>query len=125
MIMNEHVGINPFASVSDIAEQVKRPIVSSSIRVRYAELIAALCKSQPSIISYVADAQDLDERAEHVTEIGKAFAAYIEELVDDTASKLNTGRIDREAHFQILDIFGDLSGQMSRISQDLAEGSDW
>jgi len=123
--MNERIGINPLSSVEAIAEQVSTPIVRQSIRVRYAELIAALVESQPNIIRFVADARDLDERSEHITAIGRAFAAYIEELIDDTADKLNTGRIDREAHFQILDTISDLSGQMDRISYDLAEGSDW
>ena len=122
---HEFLGVNPMASANDIAEQMKRPIVNSCIRVGYAELIAALVKSQPSHINFVADARDLDDRAEHVTAIGKAFAAYIEELMDDTISKLNTGILDRDAHFQILDTISDLSGQMSRIAQDLAEGSDW
>lgn len=122
---HDHLGINFMASAETIAEQVKRPIVGDSIRDRYAELIAALVKSQPNYIRFVADAQDLDERAEHVTKIGKAFAAYIEELQDDTISKLNTGILDRDAHYQILDTISDLSGQMSRIAQDLAEGSEW
>jgi hypothetical protein len=122
---HEFLGVNPMASANDIAEQVKRPLIGDSIRDRHAELIRALAKSVPNYIRFVADAQDLDDRAEHIKEIGRAFAAYVEELVDDTAYKLNTGRIDRDAHFQILDTIGDLSGQMSRIAQDLAEGSDW
>ena len=122
---HEHLGVNGFAPVEVVAEQVKRPLVGDSIHIRYAELIAALVKTQPRFIRFVADAQDLDERAEHVTAVGKAFAAYIEELIDDTASKLNTGILDRDAHYQILDTISDLSGQMSRIAQDLAEGSDW
>ena len=123
--MNEHIGLNPLASVEAIVEQVKMPIVRQSIRVHYAELIAALVKSQPVPIRFVADARDLDERSEHITAIGRAFAAYIEELVDDTAYKLNTGTLDRDVHFQILDSIDQAAGQMSRISEDLAEGSDW
>lgn len=123
--MNEHVGVNPLAPAETIAEQVKTPIVNKGIRVHYADLIAALVASQPNVIRFVADARDLDERSEHITAIGRAFAQYLEELMDDTADKLNTGKIDREAHFQILDTISDLSGQMDRISYDLAEGSDW
>jgi hypothetical protein len=122
---HEHIGINPLGSVSDIAEQVKRPIARPSIRVRYAELMGALAETYPDHINFVADAFDLDMRAEHITAVGKAFAQYVEELIDDTAAKLNTGRIDRDAHFQILDTISDLSGQLSRIAQDMAEGSDW
>ena len=123
--MNERIGINPLAPVEVIADQVNRPLVRKGIRVRYTDLIAALVRTQPNVIRFVADARDLDERAEHITAVGKAFAEYIAELIDDTAAKLNTGRIDRDAHFQILDTISDLSGQMSRIAQDLAEGSDW
>jgi hypothetical protein len=122
---HEHIGTNPFASVEVIAEQVKRPIHRPSIRVRYAELIAALVQIQPSAINYRADARDLDDRAEHITAVGKAFAQYVEELIDDTAARLNTGIIDRDAHFEILDTISDLSGQMSRIAADMAEGSEW
>lgn len=122
---HDHLGVNGFAPVATIAEQIRRPITRPNIRVRYAELIAALVQSQPGHINFVADAHDLDMRAEHVTAVGKAFAQYVEELIDDTAAKLNTGIIDRDAHFQILDTISDLSGQMSRISQDLAEGSEW
>lgn len=107
------------------AEQIKRPIARPNIRVHYAELIAALVQSQPGQINFVADAHDLDDRAEHITAVGKAFAQYVEALIDDTAAKLNTGSIDREAHFQILDTISDLSGQMSRIAADMAEGSEW
>lgn len=122
---HDHLGINPMAPVEVIAEQVKRPIARPCIRVRYGELIAALVQTYPGHIRFVADAHDLDDRAEHITAVGKAFAQYVEELIDDTAAKLNTGSIDRDAHFQILDTISDLSGQMSRIAQDLAEGSDW
>jgi hypothetical protein len=122
---HEHLGVNCLGSVSVIAEQVKRPIARPGIRVHYAELVAALVLSPPRPIGHVADAYDMDERAEHITAVGKAFAEYIMELIDDTAAKLNTGIIDRDAHFQILDTISDLSGQMSRIAQDLAEGSDW
>jgi hypothetical protein len=122
---HDHLGINPMAPVEVIAEQVKRPIVRSDIRVRYAHLMVALGEAQPDVIRHVADAYDLDMRAEHITAVGKAFARYVEELIDDTSAKLNTGSIDRDAHYQILDTISDLSGQMSRIAQDLAEGSDW
>jgi hypothetical protein len=122
---HDHLGINPLGSVSVIAEQVKRPIARPCIRVRYAELMAELAQTYPGHINFVADAHDLDDRAEHITAVGKAFAEYIMELIDDTAAKLNTGIIDRDAHFQILDTISDLSGQLSRIAQDLAEGSEW
>lgn len=122
---HEHLGVNAFASVEVVAEQVTRPIVRKGIRVHYADLIAALVKSQPPVIRYVADAADMKARAEHITEVGRAFAAYVEEFIDDTASKLNTGSLDRDAHFQILDTIGDVAGQMTRIGEDLAEGSDW
>ena len=111
------------ASAKDIAEQVKRPIARTSIRVRYMELMVALAQTQPGHINFVADAHDLDDRAEHITEVGKAIALYLEEIIDDTNAKLNSGSIDREAHFEILDTFSDLSGQFSRIASDLAE--DW
>jgi hypothetical protein len=122
---HDHIGINPLGSVSVIAEQVKRPIARSDIRVRYAHLMVALAQTPPDNIFAVADARDLDDRAEHITEVGKAFAQYVEELIDDTAAKLNTGSIDRDAHFQILDTISDLSGQLSRIAADMAEGSEW
>jgi hypothetical protein len=122
---HEHIGINPLGAVSDIAAQIKRPIARPCIRVRYAELLAALVQTYPGHINFVADAHDLDDRAEHITAVGKAFAQYVEELIDDTSAKLNTGSIDRDAHFAILDTISDLSGQMSRIAQDLAEGSEW
>jgi hypothetical protein len=122
---HDHLGINPLGSVSVIAEQVKRPIARPNIRVHYSNLMRDIASSPPSVINFVADAHDLDDRAEHITAVGKAFAEYIMELIDDTAAKLNTGSIDRDAHFAILDTIGDLSGQLSRIAQDLAEGSDW
>lgn len=119
---HDYLGINPMAPVDVIAKQVKqRP----DIHARHTHLIAALALAKPDVIDCVADAYDLDTRAEHVTAIGKAFAEYILELIDDTAAKLNSGRIDRDAHFQILDTISDLSGQLSHIAQDLAEGSEW
>ena len=111
---HEHLGINPLGSVSVIAEQIRRPIARPSIRVRYAELMVALAQTQPGHINFVADAHDLDDRAEHITAVGKAFAQYIEELIDDTSCEVEcTGIIDRDAPVfsRYLDTISDLSGR--------------
>lgn len=119
------LGLNPFAPATIIADQVKRPIVRKGIRGHYADLLAELAESQPDVIRHIANAQDMQDRAAHITAVGRAFAAYVEEFIDDTAHKMNAGSLDRDAHFQILDTIGDVAGQMTRIGEDLAEGSDW
>ena len=42
-----------------------------------------------------------------------------------TSAKLNTGSIDRDAHFRISTRSAICQEPSSRISQDLAEGSEW
>jgi hypothetical protein len=122
---HDNLGVNPLAPADVIADQVKQPIIHPGIRQRHAEMIATLVATIPTHIRFVADAQDVLDRAMHIKAVGIAFALYIEELIDDTGAKLNTGSIDRDAHYQIRDTIGDLVGQMMDISDDLAEGSDW
>lgn len=119
-------GVNPFAPASVIADQVKRPIVHDSVVNRHAALVAAIIAAKPHVIRYVADAQDMYDRADHIAAIGKAFAEYIEEIVDDTSFNAPGGsNIDRDVHLQILDSVDQAVGQTRRIGEDLAEGSDW
>jgi hypothetical protein len=90
----------------------------------HAHMVGRLMANTPHRVSghCIADARDLDDRAEHIRILLRAFGQYIREAVKDIESKSNH-RFDFpsvEAYFD--DLAGDVAGQMEYHAETIREG---
>jgi hypothetical protein len=86
-------------------------------------LIARLAGSKPNRILYIADTQDLEERAEHLQQILGAVLDYVGAIVADTDHVAPGGSIDRKYLLGLIsDLAGDVAGSISNAADDLAAG---
>jgi hypothetical protein len=86
----------------------------------HTHLIEHLAVLKPYRILYIADARDLEERAEHLQVIG---ADHVGAVVTDTDHVAPGGSIDRKYLLGLIsDLAGDVAGSMSNSADDLAAG---
>ena len=92
----------------------------STVEAAHASLIERLAVLSPCRILYIADAQNLGERAEHLQQVLGAVLDYVA-IVADTGHA-NGGSIDQG---RLLDLISDAAGDVavSRLRQAL--GSSW
>jgi hypothetical protein len=84
----------------------------STVEEAHADLIERLAVLRPSGILYIADAQDLKERAQHLQQILGAVLDYVGAIVADMNHVAPGGSIDRKY----------LLGLISNAADDLVAG---
>jgi hypothetical protein len=78
---------------------------------------------RPYRILYIADAQDLGERAEHLQQVLGAVLDYVGAIVADTSHVAPGGSIDRKYLLGLIsDLAGDVAGSIANAADDLAAG---
>jgi hypothetical protein len=88
----------------------------STIEEAHASLIG-----QPHCILYIADARDLEERAEHLQQVFGAVFDHVGAIVTDTDHVAPGGSIDRKYLLgSISDVAGDAAGSISNAAEDAA-----
>ena len=86
-------------------------------------LIERLAVLKPYRILYIADAQDLGERAEHLQQVLRAVLDYVCAIVADTGHVAPGGSIDRKYLLGLIsDLAGDVAGSIANAADDLAAG---
>jgi hypothetical protein len=109
----------------------RRPAASrasnfSSVEGAHAGLIERLAVLKPYRILYIADAQDLEERAEHLQQVLGAVLDYVGAIVTDTDHVAPGGSIDRKYLLGLIsDVAGDVAGSIMNVADDLAVGRGW
>lgn len=89
----------------------------STVEKAHADLINRLVVSKPYRILYIADAQDLKERAEHLQRILGAVLDYVGVIVADTSHVAPGGSIDRKYLLgMISDLAGDVAGAIANAA---------
>jgi hypothetical protein len=68
----------------------------STVEEAHTDLIERLVVSKPHRVLYIADARDLEERAEHLQQILGAVLYYVGAIVADTSHVAPGGSIDRK-----------------------------
>ena len=88
-----------------------------------AGLVERLAGSRPHRILYIADARDLEERAEHLQQVLGAVLDYVGAIVADTDHVAPGGSIDRKYLLGLIsDVAGDVAGSISNAADDLLAG---
>jgi hypothetical protein len=95
----------------------------STVEEAHTVLIERLVVLKPYRIRYIADAQDLNERAEHLQQLLGAVLDYVGSIVADTSHVAPGGSIDREYLLGLIsDLAGDVAGSIANAADDLAAG---
>jgi len=95
----------------------------STVEQARTSLIERLAVSKPYRILYIADAQDLMERAEHLQQVLGAVLDYVGAIVADTSHIAPGGSIDRKYLLGLIsDLAGDVAGSISNAADDLVAG---
>jgi hypothetical protein len=98
----------------------------STVEAAHTGLIERLAASKPHCILYIADARDLEERAEHLQQVFGAVLDYVGAIVTDTDHVAPGGSIDRKYLLGLIsDVAGDVAGSISNSADDLAAGRVW
>jgi hypothetical protein len=101
----------------------RRTPTFSTVEEAHAGLIERLAVLKPSRILYIAEAQDLEERAEHLQKVLGAVLGYVGAIVADTSHVAAGGSIDRKYLLGLIsDLAGDVAGSIANAAGDLAAG---
>jgi hypothetical protein len=103
-----------FSSTTNRAPGVGPAPTFSSVEVAHAGLVERLAGSKPHRILYIANARDLEERAEHLQQVLGAVLDHVGAIVADTDHAAPGGSIDRKY----------LLGLISDLASNVA-GSSW
>jgi hypothetical protein len=93
---------------------------SNPVCAAHAEFVAALAGHPPQTIPLDADAIDLEDRADHLSEVLSALSDYLAVILDDTAQNV-PGRIDfRHIEAVLADLASDVIGTIQHAAEDMA-----
>lgn len=84
-------------------------------------LIAAIRKLDPWILGIRPSPRALEGRAQYIADLTKLIADHVEELAADADASQSCGRIDEDDARGIADIGADLSGQIRRAADAMAD----
>jgi hypothetical protein len=114
------------SSTTDRAPGARPALTFSTVEAAHTGLIERLAVSKPHRILYIADARDLEERAEHLKQVFGAVLDYAGAIVTDTDHVAPGGSIDRKYLLGLIsDVAGDLAGSISNAADDLVAGRVW
>jgi hypothetical protein len=98
----------------------------STVEEAHTGLIERLAGSKPRRIPYIADAQDIEARAEHLRQVLGAVLDYVGTIVTDTDHVAPGGSIDRKYLLGLIsDVAGDVAGSIANAADDLVVGRVW
>jgi hypothetical protein len=97
-----------------------RPALTfSTVEEAHTGLIERLSVLKPYRILYIADAQDLEERAEHLRRVLGAVLDYVGAIVVDTSHAAPGGSIDRKYLVGLIsDLASDVAGSIANAADD-------
>jgi hypothetical protein len=114
------------SSTTNRAPGTRPAPTSSAVEAAHSGLIERLVGSKPHRILYIADARDLEERAEHLQQILGAVLDYVGTIVTDTSHVAPGGSIDRKYLLGLIsDLAGDVVGSIANAADDLTAGRVW
>jgi hypothetical protein len=101
-----------------------RPVPTlSPVEDTHTGLIERLAVSKPHRILYIAEAQDFEERSEHLQQVFGALLDYVGAIVVDTSHGAPGGSFDGKYLLGLIsNLAGDLAGSISNAADDLAAG---
>ena len=95
----------------------------STVQTAHLDLVTRLAATRPHRIRSIADAHDLEERAEHLRAVFVAMADYVGAIMIDTRDNTSVGSIDCKYVIGCLsDLAGDAAGVIANAADDLTAG---
>jgi hypothetical protein len=92
----------------------------STVQTAHLDLLTRLAATRPHRILYIADAHDLEERAEHLRAVFAAMADYVGAVLLDTRDNAPVGSIDCKYVIGCLsDVAGDAAGAIANAADSL------
>ena len=86
---------------------------SPSVQDAYSRFVAAITATTPHYVGCCADALDIEERAQHVSEVLDAVERYLGHVIRDTSASSARHVADmRDAADQLSDCASDVAGTM-------------
>jgi hypothetical protein len=114
------------SSTTDRALGARPAPTFSTVEAAHTRLIERLAASKPHRILYIANARDLEERAEHLQQVLGAVLDYVGAVVTDTDDVAPGGSIDRKYLLGLIsDVAGDVADSIANAADDLAAGRAW
>ena len=97
----------------------------SSLKDAHAHLVDRIGDNTPYILNsrLIADAEDFNERADHVRSILIAVTDYVRVAVKDISDKSNTAIDERYLLGLLNDVTGDVVGALNNAAEDLREAA--
>jgi hypothetical protein len=86
----------------------RRPL--SLVSAAHAEFVATLGRNTPRPLPIYADADDLQDRADHLEGLFTALSAYLATILDDTAQNVPGGLDVRQIEALLSDLASEVSG---------------
>jgi hypothetical protein len=112
------------SSTTDRSPSARPTPTFSTVEEAHTSLIEAVLK--PYRIRYIADAQDLKERAEHLQQLLGAVLDYVGAIVADTSHVARGGSIERKYLLRLIsDLAGGVAGSIANAADDVAAGRVW
>ena len=104
-----------------------RPTKSTSpVRQAHTEFIAALAGNVPHPIYAGANADDLDDRADHLEKVFRALHAYLAVLIGDTAENIPGGALDPRYLDNLFHaLCADAVGVIRTAAEEMREDENW
>jgi hypothetical protein len=93
---------------------------ASPVHAAHVALVDALAGHPPRPIPVDADAIDLEDRADHLTQVFSALSAYVAVILDDTAQNVPGGLDLRDAEGILDDLASDLTGTIQLAADHMA-----
>ena len=111
------------SSTTDRSPSARPAPMFSTVEEAHTSLIERLAALKPYRIRYIADAQDLKERAEHLQQLLGAVLDYVGAIVVDASHVAPGGSIDRKHLLGLIsDLAADVAGSIANAADDLAAG---
>jgi hypothetical protein len=92
----------------------------SLVGVAHAEFVAALAGYPPRPIPLDADAIDLEDRADHLSQALSALSVYVAVILDDTAQNVPGGLDLPDVEAALADLASDVTGTIQYAADRLA-----
>jgi hypothetical protein len=90
------------------------------VRAAHAEFVWVLAGQPPRTIPLMADAIDLEDRANHLGKVLTELSAYVAVVLDDTAQNV-PGRLDLpDVEAVLTDLASDVTGAIQKAADDMA-----
>jgi hypothetical protein len=105
---------------SDARRRASAKSSGSPVIAAHAEFVGALAGHPPRPVPIEADAFDLEDRADHLSQLFNAMSAYLAVVLDDTAQNVPGGLDLRDAEGLLADLEADLTGTIQRAADSMA-----